>query len=195
MPATVELSPLFDPTLDRVGFPLDHPYIERVYCSVLGPTSVLLLRRAGELFADHPRGVTVDMVEMSRSLGLGGRLDAEDLGKHSPLRRTMDRLARFKMARWTDQDRLGIHPKVPALATHQLARLTDPVRALHEDLVNDHVSTSVARAENRGLDVVTMGQASRPTVGAVPAASTAPPIAERLSAFGNPAHDPRTVAR
>ena len=34
MPASVELSPLFDPTLDRVGFPLDHPYIERVYCSV-----------------------------------------------------------------------------------------------------------------------------------------------------------------
>ncbi|MGH9266992.1 MAG: hypothetical protein ACRD0D_02325 [Acidimicrobiales bacterium] len=26
MSATVELSPLFDPTLDRVGFPLDHPY-------------------------------------------------------------------------------------------------------------------------------------------------------------------------
>ena len=37
MPASVELSPMFDPTLERVGFPLDHPYIERVYCSVLGP--------------------------------------------------------------------------------------------------------------------------------------------------------------
>ena len=28
MSAIVESSPLFDPTLDRVGFPLDHPYIE-----------------------------------------------------------------------------------------------------------------------------------------------------------------------
>jgi hypothetical protein len=25
---------MFDPTLDRVGFPLDHTYVERIYCSV-----------------------------------------------------------------------------------------------------------------------------------------------------------------
>ena len=47
MSASVELSPLFDATLERVGIPLDHPYIERVYCSVLGPSSVLFLRRVG----------------------------------------------------------------------------------------------------------------------------------------------------
>ena len=91
MPATVELSPLFDPTLDRVGFPLDHPYIERVYCSVLGPSSVLPLRRAGELFAERNGAVTVDL---SRSLGLGGRPDADDVGRNAQLRRTIDRLAR-----------------------------------------------------------------------------------------------------
>ena len=98
MPASVELSPLFDPTLDRVGFPLDHPYIERVYCSVLGPSSVLFLRRAGELFAEHPEGARVDLVDLSRSLGLGARADADNIGKNSPLRRSMERLVRFGMA-------------------------------------------------------------------------------------------------
>jgi len=98
VPASIELSPLFDPTLDRVGFPLDHPYIERVYCSVLGPSSVLFLRRAGELFAEHPEGARVDLVDLSRSLGLGARADADNIGKNSPLRRSMERLVRFGMA-------------------------------------------------------------------------------------------------
>ncbi len=56
--------------MDRVGFPLDHPYLERVDCSVLGPTSVLLLRRVGELLAEHPHGVTVDLGDLSRSLAV-----------------------------------------------------------------------------------------------------------------------------
>ena len=195
MPATVELSPLFDPTLDRVGFPLDHPYIEQVYCSVLGPTSVLLLRRAGELFAEHPRGVTVDMVDLSRSLGLGVRGDADDVGRNSPLRRTMDRLERFHMARWTSEDRLGIHPKVPALMKHQLARLAEPVQKLHHRLVADHLDGLVAKAEGRDLHVRTL----EPAAGA----RTAPaverpesPVAARLRAFGTtPAIEPRVVIR
>jgi hypothetical protein len=83
VPASVELSPLFDPTLERVGFPLEHPYLEEVYASVLGPSSVLFLRRAGRLLADHPDGVTLDVVDLSRSLGLGARPDASDVGRNS----------------------------------------------------------------------------------------------------------------
>lgn len=37
VPATVELCPLFDPALDRVGFPLDHPCIERGPLDERGP--------------------------------------------------------------------------------------------------------------------------------------------------------------
>jgi len=85
VPASIDLSPMFDPTLERVGFPLDHPYIERVYCSVLGPSSVLL-RRAGELFAEHPKGARVDLF---RSLGLGVRADVHGIGRNAPLRRTV----------------------------------------------------------------------------------------------------------
>jgi hypothetical protein len=192
VPATVELSPLFDPTLDRVGFPLDHPYIERVYCSVLGPTSVLLLRRAGDLFAEHDGAVTVDLVDLSRSLGLGGRPDADDVGRNAPLRRTMDRLARFRMARWTSEDRLAIHPKVPALATHHVARLPEPVQAVHHRLLTGHLAGLVARAEGRKLD--------RPTLEATPMRTPAiersePAVAARLRAFGNNGSDPRAVIR
>lgn len=189
MPASVELSPLFDPTLERVGFPLDHPYVERVYCSVLGPSSVLLLRRAGELFAEHPEGLRVDLVDLSRSLGLGVRPDADDVGRNSPLRRTMDRLARFNMARWTSEDRLAIHPKLPALERHRVARLPEAVQTAHHRLLTDHLAGLVARAEGRDLEPVGPGRAA--AVGRQES-----PVAARLRAFGAPAgHEPRIVAR
>ena len=193
MPASVELSPLFDPTLERVGFPLEHPYVERVYCSVLGPSSVLLLRRAGELFAEHPEGRRVDVVDLSRSLGLGVRADADDVGRNSPLRRTMDRLVRFNMARWTSEDRLAIHPKLPALERHRVARLPEPVQADHHRLLTDHLGGLVARAEGRDLEPAGPGRAAAAPAATVRQEST---VAARLRAFGAPAgHEPRIVAR
>ena len=189
MPASVELSPLFDSTLDRVGFPLEHPYVEEVYASVLGPSSVLFLRRAGRLLAEHPEGVSLDVVELSRSLGLGVRADADDVGRHSPLRRTMDRLVRFRMAAWRGEDHLGVHPKVPALERHRIARLPETVQGAHHRLLTSHLDGLVARAEGREHTV------ERTPAQAVADAVRESPVAARLRAFGNPAHDPRTIAR
>lgn len=189
MPASVELSPLFDPTLDRVGFPLEHPYVEEVYASVLGPSSVLFLRRAGRLLAEHPEGVSLDIVELSRSLGLGARPDADDVGRNSPLRRTMDRLVRFRMATWRGEDHLCVHPKVPALERHRIARLPETVQRAHHRLLTGHLDGLVAWAEGRELT------AERTPAQAVADAVRESPVAARLRAFGNPAHDPRTIAR
>ena len=190
MSASVHLSPIFDPTLERDGLPLDHPYIERVYCSVLGPSSVLLLRRAGELFAEHPEGARVDLVDLSRSLGLGVRADADDVGRNAPLRRTMDRLVRFRMATWLGEDHLGIHPKVPALERHRAARLPEPVQADHHRLLTAHLDGLVARAEGRSVEPA---GAVRTTPAPARGEST---VAARLRAFGTPAGiEPRVVAR
>lgn len=71
-------------------------------------------RRAGELFAGYP-GARADLVDVSRSLGLGARPDADDIGRNAPLQRTMQRLVRFRMAAWRGDDLLGIHPKLPVL--------------------------------------------------------------------------------
>ena len=189
MPASIDLSPMFDSTLERVGFPLDHPYIERVYCSVLGPSSVLLLRRAGELFAEHPEGARVDVVDLSRSLGLGVQAGADDVGRNAPLRRTMDRLVRFRMAKWLGDDRLGIHPKVPALERHRAARLPEPVQADHHRLLTAHLDGLVARAEGR------VPEPAGPARTGSEAPRVESPVAARLRAFGTPAIEPRVVAR
>jgi hypothetical protein len=190
VPTSVEISPLFDATLDRVGFPLDHPYIERVYCSVLGPSSVLLLRRAGQLFEDHPSGLTVDVVDLSRSLGLGGSTDAGDVGRHSPLRRTMDRLVRFQMASWLGDGHLGVKPKLPALERHRAARLPQDVQDVHERLLTDHLDGLVVLAEGRKVETPELVGAGR--VGPEPPRSS---VASRLRAFGASGFDPRIPAR
>ena len=104
----------------------------------------------------------------------------------------MDRLARFHMARWTSEDRLAIHPKLPALERHRVARLPEPVQTAHHRLLTDHLGGLVAQAEGRDLEPVGPGRASAPTA----AVRQESPVAARLRAFGAPAgHEPRIVAR
>jgi hypothetical protein len=185
---------MFDPTLDQVGFPLDHPYIERVYCSVLGPTSVLMLRRFGELLAENPRGVSVDLVDLSRSLGVGPRGTDGELGRNAPVRRTMDRLVQFRLAAWQGDDRLGVLTKVPAVSRHHAERLCQPVQVTHERLLTDHLGAVVARAEGRELPVSAVHVLADPTAAPGPK----PPgsdVAARLAAFGANGHDPRSIVR
>lgn len=157
---------MFDPTLDRVGFPLDHPYVERVYCSVLGPTSVLMLRQFGELLAENPRGVSIDLVDLSRSLGVGPRATDGEVGRNAPVRRTMDRLVQFRLATWLGEDRLGVLTKVPAVSRHHAERLCGPVQVAHERLLTDHLGAVVARAEGREPAVPVRPPAEAPTAGA-----------------------------
>jgi hypothetical protein len=188
VPASVELSPLFDSTLERVGFPLEDPYLEEVYASVLGPSSVLFLRRAGRLLADHPDGVNLDVVDLSRSLGLGARPDTRDVGRNSPLRRTMDRLVRFRMASWRDDDRLAVHTKVPALERHRVARLPETVQTAHHRLLTDHLSGSSPGPRD---EISRRRRARRPQWPRPSGSRRSPPS----RAFGPRPHDPRTVAR
>lgn len=195
MPAAVQLSPMFDPTLERVGFPLDHPYIERVYCSVLGPTSVLMLRRFGELLSEHPNGVSVDLVDLSRSLGVGPKGIDGEVGRNAPVRRTMERLVQFRLASWQGDDRLGVLTKVPAVSRHHAERLCAPVLVTHERLLTDHLGAVVARAEGRVLPVAAVrppAEAASVVPGPKPPGSD---VAARLRAFGTNGHDPRSIVR
>lgn len=203
MPATVHISPLPDPTLDRVGFPLDHPYLEQVYCSVLGPTTVLLLRRIGDLLDGHPEGVHLDLVETSRSLGVGARgADDAEVGRNAPIRRALDRIAMFGLGKWTEPDEaLAVHAKVPALSRHKADRLPEKLQAVHRSLLTEHLDGLVALTEGRAPGQPVL--APIPTRLARDAAPAAHPaaaareseVAARLRAFGANGHGPRSVTR
>lgn len=70
MPRNLLITPLVEPTLDRVGFPLEHRYVEQVWLSIAGPSAVLFLRHCGRTLETEPAGARVDLVDLSRSLGL-----------------------------------------------------------------------------------------------------------------------------
>lgn len=131
----LRLSPISQAPSGSVTFPLDHPYIELVYVAVLGPSGVVLLRRAGFLFARDPDGVTVDATELARDIGVRSSSD-RPLGKQATLRRALDRLVRAKLAEWLGPEHVGIRTSVPPLSSKALQRLPGSIRELHEALVS-----------------------------------------------------------
>lgn len=126
---TVVVRPLSDPMVERAGFPVDSPYVEELWLSVLGPSATWALRRLAALTAARPEGVQVDLAEFGRSLGLGA-----GIGRNSVMSRTVERLVSFGVAAW-DGDDLLVRQKVPPLSARQLSRLSPALVGLHRRLV------------------------------------------------------------
>jgi hypothetical protein len=119
-----------NPTVD--GFPLGHPYIEHVYAGVVGPTSVLVLRRADLLFRAFPNGIEIDPSEFAQSFGIGN-----STGPNGMLFRTFDRLHRFRLATWdANYGTLDIPLEARPVRPAMLARLPESTQAVHRSLLS-----------------------------------------------------------
>src|SRR3546814_5302943 len=81
-----------DPRVQRVGFDLTDPYVEQCWSAVVGPTSVLLLRRLPTMWMAR---VPVEMgaSELSQTLGLG-----VGVSKNSRLASVLERVVRYGLA-------------------------------------------------------------------------------------------------
>src|SRR3954452_19967819 len=90
-----------DPLIDRLGHDPRSAYVERFWLGILGPSTVLLIRRLAQDLEDHPDGFTIDLVDTAKSLGVGMRG-----GRQSPFMRTIDRVCRFGVARWQTPEHL-----------------------------------------------------------------------------------------
>jgi DNA-binding MarR family transcriptional regulator len=115
---------------DAVCFPLDHPYVERCWTSVVGPTGVALLRRAAVLFSasSHP---TIDLLEVARDLGITG----SDASRR--MHRTLLRLERLGFIERSTCDEVHVYVDVPPLPTRELRRSTPALRAVHMSLLRE----------------------------------------------------------
>lgn len=123
-----------DPRVQRVGFDLTDPYVERCWSAVVGPTSTLLLRRLPTLWVDRVPA-EIDACELSQSLGVGA-----GVSDRSRLMSTLDRLARFGLARpAVDGAGLDVYRQVPPLSPRQLERLPAWTRDTHEQLFGAHL--------------------------------------------------------
>lgn len=117
----------------RAGFPLDHPYLEQCWTPVLGPSSVLLLRRMSLLWRDATPAL-LSTSELGAQLGLG-----RGTGRHSPANRTVDRIVRFGFASWSSPSSLDVFTEIPPVPAKQLDRLPQWCVERHDSLLSAHL--------------------------------------------------------
>lgn len=118
-----------DPVIDTVGYDPRSSYVETFWLGILGPSTTWLLRRLVAALEASPDGMEVDLDDTARCLGLSGRR-----GRHSPFRRSVERLVQFQMARREGEETLAVRRRVPPLARRQILRLPHSLQEAHRDL-------------------------------------------------------------
>lgn len=121
------------PSISRAGFPLDHAYVEQCWAPVIGPTSVLLLRRIPLLWQDDLAPV-IAADELAASIGLG-----RSTGRNGSLWRTLERVVRFRFATVSGPGELDVFTEVPPLRQDDLRRLPAWSRRRHDELLSTHL--------------------------------------------------------
>lgn len=122
-----------DARVHRAGFDLDSAYLERCWLPIVGPSSVLMLRRMPQLW-ERGSSVAVPVDELANALGLGGAT-----GRHSPVMRTVDRLVRFRFAAWSSPSELDVYTEAAPLPHRYVDRLPASVRETHDQLLERHL--------------------------------------------------------
>jgi hypothetical protein len=124
--AMLRVVPWLDPIADPHGVHPCSRYVELYWLGIIGPSTTWLLRRFAYGLERHPDGLTVDLVETARSLGLGERM-----GKNSPFRRAVQRLATFQLARSSGPGVLAVRVHIPPLPLRHLSRLPETLQVSH----------------------------------------------------------------
>jgi hypothetical protein len=135
-----------DPVVEDRGFPVNSVYSETVLLPILGPSSVLCLRRLGSWVAASPNGIEVDSRQLARDLGLG-----DGLGPNSMITKTVRRLELFGMAQWNGAE-LSVRTVVAPVPERQLSRLSPQIVAVHRFMVNRQLNRQLGRTA-QPLDV------------------------------------------
>lgn len=110
-------------------FPVQHRYVEMLWLPVIGPSATWMLRRLGAWAAACPDGAPVLLPELSEALGLGG-----SSGASSSVQRTLRRLVRFGLARWSGSV-LEVATEVPLVPDRQLRRMSLVLVRAHDRMV------------------------------------------------------------
>lgn len=122
----ISVEPWPDPVIDKLGHDPRSTYVETFWLGILGPSTLWLLRRLAHEFDSHPDGFALDLAETARSIGVGMRG-----GKHSPFMRSLERTARFGVARFHGDETLIVRRKLPPLTRSQVGHLPEGLQRQH----------------------------------------------------------------
>jgi hypothetical protein len=116
--------------------PAFDPYVETFWLPTVGPSCVFLYRRLVLWLEGEPGGLTIDVEQTGKMLGLHG-----GVGKNAVIMRTFSRLAEFHLVE-EDGWLVRVHTMLPHLTTRQIERLPERLRALHPAPTNNHTTTT-----------------------------------------------------
>jgi hypothetical protein len=134
-PPTLTIRAWWDPTLADRGHDPRGDYVERFWLGVVGPSTILLLRRFARGLEVHPSGFRVGLVDTARALGLG-----TGTGRNSPMVRTIDRARAFGLARELPDGDLAVRTSVPTLPRRHVQRLPEPLQRAHAAWLAEHTA-------------------------------------------------------
>jgi len=156
-PHALAVRPWPDSVLDQVGHDPRSPYVERFWLGVLGPSSVVFLRKLATELEANPAGFDLPLVETARTLGLGMRG-----GRNSPFLRTINRCAQFRMVHLDESDHvLLVRRKLPPLTRGQVTRLPEPLQLEHLEWQHDPTQEDArmkVRARRLALSLLELGE-------------------------------------
>jgi hypothetical protein len=124
---TLDIRPWPDPVIDAVGHDPRSHYVEEYWLSILGPSTVWLLRRMATGLEASPGGFTMPLSDTAKALGLGNKG-----GRHSPFMRALGRVCQFDLGQLQDEGTLAVRRKLPPLNRRQVEHLPDMLRDAHQ---------------------------------------------------------------
>lgn len=140
----VYISTWFDPLIDRLGHDPRSGYVEKFWLSVLGPSTVWLLRHCADVLERQPEGAEIDLAIAARRLGLGHKG-----GRNSPMARSILRACRFGAARASGSGCLEVRRRLAPLNRGQIERLPADLQRQHQQYVDAPLSSSDTNTQER----------------------------------------------
>jgi hypothetical protein len=148
----LRVEPWLDAVIDARGYDPRSEYAEWFWLSVVGPSTIWLLRRLAATFDHRPEGFDLEVDECAAALGLTG-----GSGQHATFLRTLRRACQFQLARRIDRTTVQVRRRVPPLTRSQVMRLPSSLRVAHDDWMRREL------AEHRaGRASAPVAPASRP---------------------------------
>lgn len=141
---SIMVRPWPDHYLAEHGHDVRSSYVELFWLGILGPSSMVLLRRLAAGLEHAPQGYRLPVVDTARSLGL-----APPTTRNSAFVRALYRCVIFRIVRFVDAD-LEIRRRLPTLHPAQLERLPVSLQAAHATLVATRGATPSGRAPSGG---------------------------------------------
>lgn len=154
----IQIEPWIDPVVDALGHDPRSTYVETFWLSILGPSTLLLLRRLACELDAAPDGLVLEVDLTARMLGVGNRS-----GRNSPFQRAIARTCQFGLGRQVDGETLAVRRMIPPLTLAQVRRLPEQLQDLHQAWNDDQLrrpdpAEQRERARRLALSLVELGE-------------------------------------